>query len=468
MITVIGSADSGVPRRVLRQARTLGRQAARRGYVTVSGACPGAPQAAIEGAKERGGATGGFSSYATPEAHRASGVPTKGLDFIQLTNLPPGLREVAKGEPNFMGREVTMIDRSDAAIVFRGRTGTLSEISMALSAGKPIGVVVGTGGIADAMQDVVAAIRATGKAPSAPIFFDTAPTRLLKKMERAIEMARLSRRLGRPRPEAQGSIGTLRFFVETPEGRQRISVPLAPAPRGKIPSRTLVVGAEREASDPFARLRAKGKAVVNVVGTSNNAPHELLRAARIIGGELAGHGHVTVSATGAGVSQSAIEGAKRRRGTTAGISPFRTKKLHETHGESPGQPFDLLQLTSQLEGVKHRAKHEPNYLGAALTAAERADALVVMGGSIGSLFALSAAIEGAKPVGVLEGHGGIAAQVKKIVDQATKAGKPPAFPIIYDSDPRRLIERMQPLIEASRDGGHRGPLGDGNFVNRQQ
>jgi predicted Rossmann-fold nucleotide-binding protein len=190
VIAVLGSADSGIPTSVLRKAHTLGRQIGKRGYVLVTGACPGAPDAAVEGAKEVGGITGGFSSYGSKRAHERSGNPVDNFDVLQLSSLPPGLRRIAKGDPNHMGRELTMIARADAVIIVRGRSGTLSEFAMAMEAKKPIGILGKTGGVAEGLIGIMKRSTRAGKPPAAALVYDSSPKRLLNRLAMDIESSR--------------------------------------------------------------------------------------------------------------------------------------------------------------------------------------------------------------------------------------------------------------------------------------
>lgn len=57
-----------------------------------------------------------------------------------------------------MGREVVNIRSSDIVVIIGGSSGTLGELAIAYDEGKLIGVVTGTGGISDHVQDILAAL----------------------------------------------------------------------------------------------------------------------------------------------------------------------------------------------------------------------------------------------------------------------------------------------------------------------
>jgi predicted Rossmann-fold nucleotide-binding protein len=192
---VIGvMAGAGVSPRVVKdRAFEVGREIATRGHVTLSGAAPDLPDDAVRGARSRGGLSIGISPFRTLEAHEAAGSPAD-FDVLQFTSLPPAL--AGQNRPNFMGREIDNIVRSDAILIIGGRTGTLGELAIAFEERRPIGVLTGTGGMADIVKDIVAASTRAGKPPGAPVLYDKDPQRLVRRLVRATHAFRES---GAPR-----------------------------------------------------------------------------------------------------------------------------------------------------------------------------------------------------------------------------------------------------------------------------
>ena len=178
---VMGGAGDNAPE-VDAKMEVIGARIAQRGHVTLTGACPGLPESAARGARASGGLTVGISSYRTLEEHIASGSPTD-FDVMQLTELPFAHR--GQDRPNYMGREIDNIERSDVVIVAGGRFGTLGELAIALEEQRPIGVLTGTGGIADIVREIVAASTRAGKPPGAPVIYDSNPARLVARLEQA-------------------------------------------------------------------------------------------------------------------------------------------------------------------------------------------------------------------------------------------------------------------------------------------
>ena len=117
IIAVIGG-DSPPPD-VLPLAETVGRELARRGHTLICGGRGGVMEAACRGARGAGGHTIGV----LPGPDRSDMNPH--VEFPIVTNLG-------------YARNAVIVLTADAAIAVDGSYGTLSEIALALSAGKPV------------------------------------------------------------------------------------------------------------------------------------------------------------------------------------------------------------------------------------------------------------------------------------------------------------------------------------------
>ena len=179
---VMGGAGTDTPAKVDGMLVELGGQIARGGHVVLTGAAPGLPDHAVRGARSEGGLTVGISSYRTLDKHVEAGNPTN-FDVLQLTSLPPSLR--GQDRPNFMGREIDNIERSDVIVIAGGRFGTLGELAIALEERRPVGVLTGSGGVAEIVKDVVRASTRAGKPPGAPVIYDSNPQRLVQRLVKA-------------------------------------------------------------------------------------------------------------------------------------------------------------------------------------------------------------------------------------------------------------------------------------------
>ncbi|OHB23738.1 MAG: hypothetical protein A3J67_05085 [Parcubacteria group bacterium RIFCSPHIGHO2_02_FULL_48_10b] len=153
-------------------AEEVGRELARRGVVVITGATTGIPYWAAKGAKEEGGFVIGYS----PAASEASHVKTYRLpiDYHDII-LFPGFE--------YTGRNLFIVRSADAMITICGRMGTLNEFTIAFEEKKPVGVLLGSGGTADSVQEIIQrANRGPGK-----IAYDSDPKRLVEKVIALIE-----------------------------------------------------------------------------------------------------------------------------------------------------------------------------------------------------------------------------------------------------------------------------------------
>jgi uncharacterized protein (TIGR00725 family) len=135
-VGVMGSASGAFGDGSLAKMRALGRAVAERGCTLLTGACPGLPQAAVEGACEAGGLVVGISPGLSLYEHVTKyASPTEGFDVLIFTG------------SGLMGREIENIRSSDVVVIAGGRSGTLGEFAIAYDEGRLIGVLAGTGGV---------------------------------------------------------------------------------------------------------------------------------------------------------------------------------------------------------------------------------------------------------------------------------------------------------------------------------
>ena len=174
-IGVMGSAGGPMTPEQLERAYRLGRRIAERACVTVTGACPGFPDAAVHGASDAGGVTIGIS----PAHSRAEHVGT------YASPLEPYDVLVFSGS-GLMGREVQNVHSSDIVLFVGGRSGTLGEFAIAYDEGKLIGILAGSGGLSDDFANIA---KLTGKDTGAVIVQDADPERLVDRCLELYERA---------------------------------------------------------------------------------------------------------------------------------------------------------------------------------------------------------------------------------------------------------------------------------------
>lgn len=151
-IGVMGGAGHDIPPAFLDKAREVGKAIAQANCVLITGACPGIPLAAAEGAKSSGGFVVGISPGLSLDEHAYKyESPTAFHDVLIFTG------------SGLMGREVVNIRSSDMVIFAGGSSGTLGELAIAYDEGKLIGILSGTGGISDLAEQILSACKkATG------------------------------------------------------------------------------------------------------------------------------------------------------------------------------------------------------------------------------------------------------------------------------------------------------------------
>jgi uncharacterized protein (TIGR00725 family) len=121
----------------------------------------------VIGCKERGGLTIGVSPALALDEHvNRYHSPTDHIDVMIYTG------------NGLMGREIVGVRSCDIVIVVGGRSGTLGEFAIAYDEGRPIGVLTGTGGVADHVDDFLPIIK---KETGSRITYDEDPRRLVER-----------------------------------------------------------------------------------------------------------------------------------------------------------------------------------------------------------------------------------------------------------------------------------------------
>jgi uncharacterized protein (TIGR00725 family) len=150
------------------KAYALGLAIAREGHIVTTGATVGLPYYAAYGAKQGNGVSIGFSPATSLREHiRKYRLPHDVFDFINFTGL------------SYVGRDLYLVQSSDAVITVGGRFGSLHEFTSALEAHKPCGVLLGSGGTAD----LIPRLMETLEPPDGDlVIYDDNPQRLVHKL----------------------------------------------------------------------------------------------------------------------------------------------------------------------------------------------------------------------------------------------------------------------------------------------
>jgi uncharacterized protein (TIGR00725 family) len=167
-ICVSGAAAGATVKANKEVSQEVGAAIAKSGHILTTGATVGLPYFAALGAKEAGGTSIGFSPATSLREHvRKYRLPYDVFDFINFTGL------------NYVGRDLYLVQSSDAVITIGGRFGSLHEFTSALEAHMPCGVLLGSGGAADLIPELM---KVLPPPRNDLVIYDTDPTRLVKRM----------------------------------------------------------------------------------------------------------------------------------------------------------------------------------------------------------------------------------------------------------------------------------------------
>ena len=168
-ICVSGGAEGKNAEKAKALGHQVGRLIAQKGCVLITGATTGVPFEAAKGAKEAGGSIIGFSPAGSEEEH------------VRKYRLPADkdiFDHIIYAEAGYTGRNLLMIRSSDGTIVIDGRIGTLNEFTSAFEENEVVGVLQGSGGIADEIERL---LTIAGKGVRKTIF-DHDPEKLVEKV----------------------------------------------------------------------------------------------------------------------------------------------------------------------------------------------------------------------------------------------------------------------------------------------
>jgi len=153
-----------------------------------------------------------------------------------------------------------------------------------------------------------------------------------------------------------------------------------------------------------------------------------------LGREIVRHKAILMTGATTGFPLWTARGAKKEGGISIGLSPAATEKAHVKTYHLPTNYFDLIIYTGF------------DYSGRNLLLTRSADAVIIGCGRMGTLNEFTVAFEDNKPIGILEGDWEIDELIKEIIEKSHRGpGK-----IVYDSDPKRLVEKLLKLIKKEK------------------
>ncbi|MEO8065501.1 MAG: hypothetical protein ABI643_01435 [Candidatus Doudnabacteria bacterium] len=172
----------------------------------------------------------------------------------------------------------------------------------------------------------------------------------------------------------------------------------------------------------------------------NNCTRGAYKKAFEVGRQVALHGCVLVTGATIGVTAWATRGAKSVGGISIGLSPAVSKQAHVNTYHLPTNYMDLIIYTGF------------DYSGRNMLMTRSSDGVIVVCGRIGTLNEFTTAFEDRRVVGVLTKTGGIEQDIDHILKLAKRGRKR----IVFDDDPKRLVDKVIKLIRVNdREKSHK-------------
>ena len=167
---------------------------------------------------------------------------------------------------------------------------------------------------------------------------------------------------------------------------------------------------------------------IAVCGSGSGSNKEISEKAKEIGREIIKSGNILLTGGGTGYPYASVRGAILENGKVICYSPANNK---EEHTNIYGFPFEeSAQYIYTNLGIPGRN----------LPLVQNADAIIIVGGQIGTLNEFTIAFARDKKIGILEGSGELIKllpPIVKVCDNSKEAER-----IFYDTDAKKLIEKI--------------------------
>jgi len=156
-------------------------------------------------------------------------------------------------------------------------------------------------------------------------------------------------------------------------------------------------------------------------------------SAKDLGRAIANAGHSLLSGATTGLPEYAAIAYKTAGGKMSlGISPAATKVEHVLKYRLPTEPYDAILYTGL------------HYVGRDALLVNSADAVVSIGGRLGTLHEFTIALETDTPIGFLDGTGGISSEINRLLEILPNAD--PKL-IVFDDQADSLITKITKLLD---------------------
>ncbi len=156
------------------------------------------------------------------------------------------------------------------------------------------------------------------------------------------------------------------------------------------------------------------------------------------GTAIAGAGHALLTGATTGLPNTAAEGYVDAGGPMSlGLSPAASKVEHVSKYRLPIQAYNAILYTGM------------HYIGRDSLLIGSSDAVISIGGRLGTLHEFTIAMEARKPIGFLQGAGGISTQIMDILHAA---GEDHSKNVVFSDDPVDLVKQLTELLNERHAG----------------
>lgn len=177
------------------------------------------------------------------------------------------------------------------------------------------------------------------------------------------------------------------------------------------------------------------KTKIGVMGSATGAHSaELLAKAAAVGKAIAERDCILMFGATIGLPLAAAKAASEANCFVLGVSPAANEQEHFEKCHYPIEACNAVVFTGF------------GYSGRNVVLVRSCDAIIIIGGRIGTMNEFSVAYAEQRPIGILLESGGFAAKVREIEKEVLCKEKPTK--IIYESSPEKLVEKL--LLELKK------------------
>lgn len=151
-----------------------------------------------------------------------------------------------------------------------------------------------------------------------------------------------------------------------------------------------------------------------------------------VGKEIAKHDAILINGACPGLPHYAAEGAYLEGGFVLGVSPAFSEREHVEEYKSPNEFYDIL-IFSAL-----------GFMERDIMNIRAADALIFLGGGMGTINEFTVAFEEGKPMGILKDTGGMSDHFLELIGFADRTVPPN---LVIEANPHLLVKKLLELIK---------------------